>query len=151
MTSEVATSKGASSTSIAQLLDHLFKTVHPPGRGEYTLQEVVALAADAGYKFSATTVWELRKGRKDNPTAQVLNGLAAVFGVPPGYFLDPEVSERVNAELDLVVAMRDAGVQGIALRSHGLSPEGLRTVQEMIDHVRKLERLPEVDGDTSGS
>jgi hypothetical protein len=54
--------------TLAQKLDHLFATVHPP-KGEYTHEEVATGIRDrGGPTISATYVWQLRKGLRDNPT-----------------------------------------------------------------------------------
>ncbi len=47
----------------------------------------------------------------------------------------------VDDDLDLVAAMRDAGVRQVALRARGLSPQTLRHVTAMIDAARGLEGL----------
>jgi hypothetical protein len=70
--------------------------------------------------------------------------------VPVNYFFNDEVATRVDAELDLVVALRDSPIRQIALRSAGLSPESLAAIAEMIEHVRRLEGLgdqPELQRD----
>ena len=53
----------------------------------------------------------------DNPTIQHLTALATYFGVPVSYFLDDEQTRRVDAQLDLLQSIRDAGVTEIALRT----------------------------------
>jgi hypothetical protein len=65
--------------------------------------------------------------------------------VPPTYFFDDDLAERVNAELDLVASLRDSGVRQIALRSRGLSADSQRLVQAMIEQARKAEGLPDDD------
>jgi transcriptional regulator with XRE-family HTH domain len=142
---EVADGAQAPQDSVAARLDHLFRTVHPPGRGEYTLQEVVDGMAKLGHKISLTYLWKLRNGQSDNPSTNALRGLGAFFGVPPSYFIDPDVQERIDEQLQLLVAMQDAGLESIALRSRGLSSDGLQAVRDMIEHVRKLEQLPDDD------
>ena len=49
--------------------DRLFRTVHPRDRGPYTPAEVAAINAAAGDNaISATYMWQLETGRRDNPT-----------------------------------------------------------------------------------
>lgn len=132
--------RGAS--TLAEKLNHLFAAVHPGGRGEYTYREVAAaLETLGGPKISATYLWQLRTGKRDNPTLQHLEALSRFFGVPPAYFFDDTIAERVDAELRLLTLLRDAPVRQIALRSAGLSPRGLRAITEMIEHVRAVEGL----------
>jgi transcriptional regulator with XRE-family HTH domain len=128
--------------TLAEKLDHLFRTVRSPDGGEYTFEEVAAsLRAQGGPTISATYVWQLRKGLRDNPTKRHLEALAHFFGVPPAYFFDEAAAERIDAELALLSAMRDASVRQIALRSVGLSPRSLNAITEMVERVRELEGL----------
>src|ERR671910_808724 len=115
--------------TLAEKIDHLFAVVHPP-KGEYTHEEVATAIRDAGGPtVSATYIWQLRKGLRDNPTKKHLEALSSFFGVPPAYFFDDQAAARVDAEL--------------ALRASGLSTESLETIAEMIERVRKLEGLPD--------
>ena len=134
--------------TLAEKLDHLFATVHPSGRGEYTYREVAALLEDrGGPKISPTYLWQLRTGKRDNPTRLHLEALSGFFGVPPAYFFDDAIAERVDAELRLLASLRDTSVRRIALRSAGLSPGGLDAITRMIEHIRAVEGLSsEPDG-----
>lgn len=138
----MAAESDAPLSSFAEKLDHLFRTVHPAGRREYTYEEVAAgvAAQAAGTTISAQYIWMLRHGKKDNPTKRHIEALAAFFGVPPAYFFDDGLTERVNAELELLTAMRDASVRSLALRSAELSPESRAALARMIEATRDLER-----------
>ncbi|MEU8702559.1 XRE family transcriptional regulator [Streptomyces sp. NPDC048680] len=92
--------------------------------------------------ISGSYIWLLRKGQRDNPTLKHVEALARFFGVPPAYFFDDQVTQDVDRELALMVALRTAGVQHVALRAAGLSPKTLRTIKEIIEHARELEGLP---------
>ena len=130
--------------SLAAKVDHLFRTVRPRDGGEYSFEEVAeAIRAKGGPTISATYLWQLRKGLRDNPTKRHLEALAGFFGVPPAYFFDDAETERINAELDLLTALRDTPIRQIALRANGLSAKSLQTIAEMIDRVRELEGLPQ--------
>jgi transcriptional regulator with XRE-family HTH domain len=135
----------AARASFAQLLDRLFRRVRPAGKTEYTYEQVAHGAARAGFDISPAYVWQLRNGKRTNPTLRHIQGLAAFFGVPAGYFLDPAVRDAVDVELELAATLRDSGVRQLALRAHGLSPDGLAAVQSMVEHVRRLEGLPDDD------
>lgn len=135
--------------SLAEKLDHLFETVHP-ARGEYTHQQVAdAIEAAGGPTISATYLWQLRNGKRDNPTMRHLEALSGFFGVPPTYFFDDDTTERIDAELELLVSLRDASVRQLALRASGLSEDSLGALVDMVERVRKLEGLPD-DPDKSG-
>lgn len=128
--------------TLAEKIDRLFQSVHP-ATGEYTHEEVAqAIRAAGGPTISATYLWQLRKGIRDNPTKRHLEALSQFFGVQPAYFFDEEVSERIEAELSLLATLRDSSVRRLALRATGLSAESLGTIVEMIERVRELEGLP---------
>jgi transcriptional regulator with XRE-family HTH domain len=134
--------------TLAEKLDRLFHTMHPRQRGEYAYKEVAdGIAARGSPTISATYLWELRTGRKDNPTLKHVEALAQFFGVPPAYFLDEDSAERIDEELALLGALRDASVRHMALRAAGLSRASLGTITEMIERVRELEGLPDAPHD----
>lgn len=143
--------RAPSSRSLAERLEHLFRTVHPASQGEYSSEEVAnAIAERGGATISATYIWMLRKGTRDNPTKKHIEALSDFFGVAPAYFFDDETAARIEAELAVVAALRDAAVHRVALRAAGLSPESLAALAEMIDRVRTLEGLPR-EQDTGGA
>jgi hypothetical protein len=128
--------------TLANKLDHLFKTVHPANRGEFSYREVAAaIEAQGGPTISASYIHMLRTGGKDNPTKRHIEGLARFFGVPPGYFFDDEEADKIDAQLEVLAAMRDAGVRNIALRAAGLTPRTLDIVRGMIESARQLDGL----------
>jgi ESX-1-secreted protein regulator len=129
--------------SLGDKLDHLFRTVLRDDGREHSNEEVAAaVGRDQGLSISASYIWYLRTGQRDNPTFKHLNALARFFGVPPSYFFDEETRAEVEAELALLSAMRDAGVRDVALRAAGLSAESLEAIREVIVRVRQLEGLP---------
>jgi transcriptional regulator with XRE-family HTH domain len=129
--------------TLAEKLDYLFKTVHPRGRGEYTYREAAAVIEEqgGGPTISASYIHQLRTGAKDNPTKRHLEGLARFFGVSPAYFFDDVEAEKIDAQLAVLAAMRDADVRNVALRAAGLSPESLDIIRGMIERTRQLEGL----------
>lgn len=132
---------------IAQRLDHLFRTVHPKDRGPYSNPEVAeAINKHAGRQvLSPTYLWQLRTGKRDDPTHSRLSAIAEFFGVSPMYFYDNEVAQRSNEQLELLSALRDEGVRRIALRADGLNPKALDAITNMIENARELQGLPEQD------
>lgn len=134
--------------TLAEKIDRLFSAMHAQGRGELTYEEVAeAIRSQGGPTISATYLWLLRKGQRDNPTKKHLEALADFFGVPPAYFFDDEAAARIDVQLDLLTALRDAPVRQLALRASGLSTESLATIAEMVERVRQLEGLPEQSSD----
>lgn len=127
---------------LAAKLGRLFETMRPPGapEREYTHDEVArGVSAAGGPTISATYVWMLRTGRRDNPTKHHLEALAQFFGVSPAYFFDEEQGPRIEEQLAAAAAMRDAGVRSVAMRASGLSPRSLAAVMGMLERVHELE------------
>ena len=126
--------------TLAEKIDALFRVVRREDREAYTHEEVARACREAtGESFSATYLWQLRTGRRDNPTKRHLEALAQFFQIPVAYFFDDEQGARIAAELELLGALRDAGVRSVALRAVNLSPEGMGTISDMIDLIAKRE------------
>src|SRR5918912_4151596 len=127
----MSASDGVAPMTLADKLDRLFKTVRPRDGGEFTFEEVAeGIRRRGGPTISATYIWQLRKGLRDNPTKRHLEALADFFGVSPAYFFDDAAAERIDAELALLAALRDAPVRRLALRASGLSPDSLVTIAQ---------------------
>ncbi len=130
----------ARESTLADKIDQLFHVVRRPDREQYSNEEVAKACREAtGESFSTTYLWQLRTGRRDNPTKRHLEALAQFFGVPPAYFFDDEQSAKIAEELALLGALRDAGVRDVALRAVTLSADGLDTISDMIDAIARRE------------
>lgn len=125
----------------AARLEHLFRTVHPQDRGPYTAAEVAAAinAAADGNVISATYLWQLKTGRRDNPTYKHLIALSRFFGVSPAYFFDEMETERGAIPAEVALALKDDAVRDLALRAAGLSEHSLKAITDMVDSARALE------------
>ncbi|CQD02035.1 helix-turn-helix transcriptional regulator [Mycobacterium timonense] len=127
-------------------LNKLFQTMRKPS--EPTLSNAAAAEAitrQTGVSISAAYLWQLRQGIKNNPTVAHLRAIAEFFGVTPSYLIDPGIDPKIDEQLDLLAALRDAGIRDLALRANGLTPEAIDSLRAMVDHARQLERLPPVD------
>ncbi|MFC9112208.1 Secondary metabolite protein [Streptomyces sp. NPDC057092] len=130
--------------TFAELLDYLFREVHPRSRGPYTYAEVSnGIREKSGVAISASAIQQLRTGTNTNPKMQTIAALAGFFGVSPSYFFEEEVAERTLAEIGVIGAMRDADVRRVALRANGLSTSSLQMVTAVIDQARRLEGIPD--------
>jgi transcriptional regulator with XRE-family HTH domain len=128
--------------AFGERLNRLFEAVHPPDRGPYTNQEVAALLRErGGPTLSHVYLWQLRTGRRDNPTRRHIEGLAQFFGVPVAYFFDDDTAAKVSEELEIIRRMRESGVQRVAARTAGLSPRSVEQVLATIEHIRRQEGL----------
>lgn len=127
-------------------LNKLFRTMRKPS--EPTLSNAAAaeaITSQTGVSISAAYLWQLRQGIKNNPTVAHLRAIAEFFGVTPSYLIDPGIDPKIDEQLDLLAALRDAGIRDLALRANGLTPEAIDSLRAMVDHARQLERLPPVD------
>ena len=124
---------------LARRLDHLFRTIHPAARKPYTPAQVAAAINEkAGARVtSGTYLWQLRTGRKDNPTYKVLIGLADFFGVSPTYFFEDSAIKRGVMPPEVEAALGDDAVRDIALRAAGLSQHSLEVISETVRLARE--------------
>ncbi|MFJ9692530.1 XRE family transcriptional regulator [Kitasatospora sp. NPDC101183] len=135
---ETGQDAGRGGRGLAARIEALFTTVRRPDREQYTNEEVARACREAsGESFSTTYLWQLRTGRRDNPTKRHLEALAHFFQVPPAYFFDERQGAEIAKELALLGALRDAGVRSLALRAVDLSPEGLDTVSELVEVIAR--------------
>lgn len=127
-------------SSLARKIDRLFEVVRRANREPFSNEEVARACRDAsGESFSTTYLWQLRTGRRDNPTKRHLEALAGFFQVPAAYFFDDGQAIEIAEQLELLGALRDAGVRSVALRAVALSPESLDTVSDLIDIIGRRE------------
>lgn len=125
--------------SLAEKIDKLFKSITPGGR-EYTYDEVARGCSElSGGTFSKTYIWQLRTGQRDNPTKRHLEALAAFFHVPVAYFFDEDTAERIDTQIALASAMRNAEVRDIALRAMSMDDAGRASLLRIIAEVSGLQ------------
>ena len=134
----------AGAGSLAQKLDHLFRTVHPAGCGPYTYQEVSqaldSWAPDGQPGLSGSAIQQLRTGTKTNPTMRTIESLARFFGVGPEYFFadgPPPLADPV-----LQAAVNVPQVRDLAVAAAALSTESRDVVLAMAVRLCELEGLP---------
>jgi transcriptional regulator with XRE-family HTH domain len=128
---------------LAPKLDRLFRSAAARRRGEFTYREVADGIRRAGFDaVSPTYIWQLRTGRRANPTMRHLESLAAFFGVPVAYFFDAAAAARVDADLDLIVALTNRPLRDLALDAAGLSTDSLVAVAAVIKQLRRAEGSP---------
>ncbi|MEV5884505.1 hypothetical protein AB0L74_17515 [Streptomyces sp. NPDC052020] len=131
---------------IDQHLTRLINALYPDERTRPGYAKLARQIREAtGGTLSGTYLWELASGRKHNVTLEQLDVLAEFFGVPPEYFINDDVTERVNSQLRLATALREAKVRSLALRAEGLSEESLDALLTMVDQARRLQGLPLVE------
>ena len=140
------------SMTLAAKIDVLFQTVRRPTDEQFSHEEVAKACRDAtGETFSAAYLWQLRTGRRTNPTKRHLEALARFFRVPASYFFDDDKSTAIARELELLAVLRDAEVRSVALRATTLSREGIGTISDMIDVIARRERELEQNREQAGA
>lgn len=136
----MAAAGGDGKLTLAAKIERLFQIVRKPDRELFTNEDVAtACRENTGESFSTTYLWQLRTGRRDNPTKRHLEALANFFDVPVAYFFDDDQGKQIRAGLELLGALRNAEVRNVALRAVTLSPDGLDTVSDLIDVIAKRE------------
>jgi transcriptional regulator with XRE-family HTH domain len=135
----ISANEGVPVPSLAEKIDKLFKSITPGGR-EYTYDEVARGCSElSGGTFSKTYIWQLRTGQRDNPTKRHLEALAAFFHVPVAYFFDEDTAERIDTQIALASAMRNAEVRDIALRAMSMDDAGRASLLRIIAEVTGLQ------------
>lgn len=127
-------------TTLTSRIDRLFQVVRRANGEQHSHEEVArACRESTGETFSAAYLWQLRTGRRDNPTKRHLEALAAFFQVPPAYFFDDEQGRALAEEIELLGALRNNAVRNLALRAVTLSEEGLGTVTDIVEAISRRE------------
>ncbi|QDP95353.1 helix-turn-helix transcriptional regulator [Microlunatus elymi] len=127
---------------LADKLNRLFATVPGPGRnGLYSNDTAAQALREKGITVSGVHISHLRSGRRNNPSARLLAAIADLFGVPMGYFFNPDLEKQVESELNALTAMKDSRAKGLLLRTQGMSPESMEHLSEIMDRIRKIEGL----------
>lgn len=123
--------------NLASKLQHLFRTIpQPEGQGFYSNEAVVTAVIAQGVPLTVQHLSNLRNGRRDNPSARLLDAIAKVFGVPTGYFFSDEEERQVNKELEALDQLRRTG--GLRLRGD-IDAAGLKQVLAALALVREAE------------
>jgi transcriptional regulator with XRE-family HTH domain len=137
--------EGAETGELAARLNKLFEIMRRPNTPPLSnAAAAAAITSQTGVSISPAYLWQLRNGVKDNPTIQHLRAVAEFFGVPASYLIDRDPAPQIDAQLNLLQALRDGGVRDLAMRANGLTPQALNSMALILDRVRELERLPPI-------
>lgn len=126
--------------ALARKLNLLLDTAEAEGR-KVTYNHVRDAMDEAGTPLSRARWHYMRSGTGPAvKKVELLQNLAKFFGVNDCYLLDndEELPARVEAQLELLTAMRAKKVRNFAARQlDGLSPETLLQVRDLIDQRLK--------------
>lgn len=123
---------------LARRIDRLFEVMHkrdtPPVS---TAAAAAAITTNSGVPLTAVRVEALRSGEDEAvaaPTNAELTAIAAYFGVSPRYLTTAGPTPDIDAQLDLLLAMRDTGVHDIRAcnPAHLTSPEAHRALADIL-------------------
>ena len=124
--------------SLAEKLDALFRA-----RGDASLEDVArAIRRAGGPTISASYLWLLRTGKKDNPTLRHVAALARYFGVAPGSFFEDDLTEAAIGDAEALVTLRSPEVRRLAVRAAGLSGRSRQALAELADALGEVEAAP---------
>ncbi|OBB88208.1 XRE family transcriptional regulator [Mycobacterium colombiense] len=136
---------GPDDSGLAARLNKLFELMRKAGAPPLSNAAAAAAITDkTGVPISPAYLWQLRSGLKTNPTVAHLRAIADFFGVPPSYLIDRGTDPAIEAQLNLLQALRDNGVRDLAARASGLTAQALNSLAAIVDHLRELERLPPI-------
>lgn len=124
---------------LAQKVEHLFQMFHPDKDVPYTPDEVADMINEAaGEKvISGVYIWQLKTGRRDNPTYRHLIALGQFFGVPTSYFFPESQPEELPREV--TAALSNDRLRDLVLAQAGLSDRSLQTIRDMVDSARAFD------------
>lgn len=124
---------------IASRMEALFASVRGSDGGPHPADVAAAINGAAGdHVISATYLWQLRTGRRDNPTYKHLVALARYFGVSPAFFFDEAEAARGAIPPEAALAMRFDEIQQIAIEAAGLSPRSRQAIRDLIASARAI-------------
>ncbi len=138
--------------TLADKINKLFQAITDDGR-EHSNEHVAQAISKTGITISQSYIWQLRKGKKDNPTMRHLQALANFFGVPVAYFFDDTVAGEVDGKLAQMAAeqasvneaFENGDIKLMAMRAGELSDKGRKQVMDLLDVVYRLEQAEHRD------
>lgn len=110
---------------LARRINRLFDVIHarrdPP---QTTSAAAESITARGQVQLTAQALDALRAGQGPCATVAELKALADHFGVASAYLTDNDAGPTVDAQLGLLLTLRDAGVGGKIIAVHACTPRG---------------------------
>ena len=129
--------------SLAQKVELLLSLAHEKNG---VVTSYPALAKATGSAMS--NIQDIRSGRNQNPSYQLLDALARYCGTDLGYF-SRTTQEDCRVYFEESVAEKDR--THLAMRSKGLSRKSREAIRNLINLARRAEGLPELSDDEGSS
>lgn len=126
--------------TLAQRLRTLRDTILTEDGKKYTYAAIAGhvrtFTGDA-YTPTREYISSLVNGKNDNPSMEILAGLADFFEVSPAYFFDDAASELIQRDLELARLLRER-VTSVQLRALiNLDEAGLEQVRQLLRDLPK--------------
>lgn len=97
---------------LASRLNKLFDVIHRADAPELSnAAAAAAIAEQTGVSITAEDLRRLRNGSETGAAAAILSAVAEFFGVPATYLTDVDLDQSIDAQLNLLKALRDQGVR----------------------------------------
>ncbi|WP_155981279.1 hypothetical protein [Nocardia sp. BMG111209] len=125
--------------SLAERTDMLFRALHSGPNNEPSAEDVAEAMQGRGFTTQATVLADIRSGRIGDAAPELLAAIAEHFGQEPWYLTDPGDADRVLAlhtQLDLLRALRDAGVNRVRLRGTPTSSDRQALIRSLTERQR---------------
>lgn len=104
-----------------------------PGAAELSNAAAAAgIAEKTGVALDPDYLRQLRIGSETRPVAAVLAAIAEFFGVSASYLTDCDRDPRIDAQLNLLQALRDHPVCDIRVCGPELSPQELNRLAALV-------------------
>lgn len=140
--------RSTGSDGLATTLTQLFELFpNPETKRPYTFEEAAeqinrrAAGLPDGERrtrtISSTYVWQLTRGKRNNPTVGHLSSLADLFNISLSQLIDAigtDDNPQAREDLQLIASIRQAGVLEIMHRVRGLPEDSRRTLLAVLDH-----------------
>ena len=148
-TVSVTAGHAASGNVFRTRLNELFAAAGP----NLTNAAVVRGLVEHGCRISKPYLSQLRCGHRTSPSDEVVDALAAFFGVSRGYFFTAPVPVAVSSDVhvedaDIVERLDDPAHKALLLAANGLSAPSLELLTELATKLRISDDLPVVPADS---
>lgn len=122
-------------TTVAARVNKLFDVFHRGNAPALSNASAVAAIRDkTGISLTVEFLQRLRAGDEINLPTAYSNAITDFFGVPASYLTDRDLDQAIDAQLDLLRALRDKQALDVRLCPGGenLSPQALRSLAASI-------------------
>lgn len=140
MPDEAAGSTAGEPRTLADRIQFLRKLTAPKGEEQPSFEKMARLIEDqTGVKMSGAHIFNMATGKQPDPKISHVHALAQFFRVPVGYLVgDGGDYRRLDAELELLEALKRGGITQISLEGDPEAVADLSTVRAVLRQLDKL-------------